>query len=93
MTKTQYFSYQLGSDAANWAWTNLFDPAKVTREICEQEDCLHRCYGTALTANCGTCYDQIFEYAAHLSDPEVQQALKKTCNKCEVPPVEDLALP
>jgi len=82
MTKTQYFSYQLGTGAANWVWKNLFNSTKVTRETCEQEDCLHRCYGTAMTSNCAVCYDQIVYNAAYLNQPKVQQSLKETCNKC-----------
>jgi len=95
MTKTQYFSYSLGSGAANWAWATLFDSTKVTRESCEREDCLHRCYGTAMTANCGQCYDQIDKYAKQglLGHPQVQEALKETCNKCAVPPAADQELP
>ena len=93
MTKTQYFSYSLGSEGAKWAWETLFNSTKVTRETCEDEDCLHRCYGTAMTANCGVCYDTIAKNAKSLNDPDVQQTVKETCHKCEVPPAEDPALP
>ena len=89
MTKTQYFSYQIGTGYADWAWENLFDPAHVTRETCEEEDCLHRCYGTAMTSNCGLCYDYIFTYASQIGVPEVQQLVKEKCNKCKAPPTED----
>lgn len=93
MTKTEYFSYALGSGAAGWAWANIFVPEKVTRESCERVDCLHRCYGTAMTSHCGQCYDYVFKYAAHLSNASVQAQLKEVCGRCEVPAVADPEVP
>lgn len=57
MTKTKRFSYLLGSGGSNFIWANIFDSEKVSKESCEEEDCLHRCYGTAMTSHCAVCYD------------------------------------
>ena len=57
MTKTERFSYLLGTGASNFIWANIFDSEKVSKESCEEEDCLHRCYGTAMTSHCAVCYD------------------------------------
>ena len=93
MTKTQYWSYAIGQGGADWVWANFFDPAHVTRETCEEVDCFHRCYGTAMTANCPICYDTINKEMANLSDPAVQQEILTKCNKCEVPPTADPEVP
>ena len=69
------------------------DPEKVDRASCEQHDCFHRSYGTAMTARCGVCYDQIFKYGKHLRNEKIQEALSGVCGKCEIPPVADPALP
>ena len=69
------------------------DPEKVDRATCEQNDCLHRSFGTDMTAHCGICYDQIFKYRRVLGRAEIQEALKGVCGKCEIPPVADPELP
>ena len=63
MTKTKRFSYLLGERVANFVWANIFDSTKVTKDSCEEADCLHRCHGTAMTSHCAVCYDQILKYA------------------------------
>ena len=93
MNKTKRFSYVLGSRAADFIWTRIMDPEKVDKATCEQEDCLHRAYGTAMTAHCGICYDQIFKYKRALGNSQVQEALRGVCGKCEIPPVADPQAP
>ena len=93
MNKTQRFSYLLGRNVANFIWSKIMDPEKVDRASCEQNDCLHRSYGTDMTANCGICYDQIFNYRRGLGNAQIQEALRGVCGKCEIPPVADPALP
>ena len=58
------------------------DPEKVDRASCEQHDCLHRSYGTAMTAHCGVCYDQIFNYRRVLKKEDIQDALKGVGVRC-----------
>ena len=98
MTKTQLWSYQIGANSPGadvWLWETFFDETRVTRKTCEEQDCFHRCYGTAETAWCGKCYDYINYYASYsqLGNPDVQQELIGLCNKCEVPPTADPEIP
>ena len=88
MTKTARFSYAMNR-GANFVWTKIFDPAKVSREECEKEDCLHRDYGTPMTAHCAVCHDSIFMNKRQLGKPEVQEKLKNICRKCQMPPADD----
>ena len=92
MTKTKRFTYAMGR-AANFVWTKIFDPTKVDPTECADADCLHRDYGTPMTAHCAVCHDSIFKYKRQLGNPEVQQALKDICGKCEMPPVADPEMP
>lgn len=57
MNKTKKFTYALGKRASNFIWTKIFDPTKVDPQSCEAEDCLHRHYGTPMTAHCAVCHD------------------------------------
>ena len=88
MTKTKRFTYAMGR-GANFVWTKIFDPAKVDQQECEKEDCLHRDYGTPMTAHCAVCHDSIFKYKRQLGNTEVQEALKNICGKCVMPPDDD----
>ena len=69
------------------------DPEKVDKASCEQNDCLHRSFGTEMTAHCGICYDQIFKKRRVLGRAQIQEELRGVCGKCEIPPVADPALP
>ena len=92
MNKTTGFSYKLGRNA-NFFWSNFIDPTKVDRAFCEQHDCLHRSYGTAMTAHCGVCFDEIFNAVRGPINAQIKKRLKSVCGKCETPPVADPALP
>ena len=91
MTKTQEFSYNL-KKYANFVWNRILDPEQINREECEANDCLHRCSGTDLFADCALCADNILENAPFRTKKALNK-VKEVCSRCQYPPKQDPAMP
>ena len=56
---------------------------RITREKCEQADCLHPCYGGRGGSVCTLCWRSFMGELQSLSDDEKADI----CNACHVPPL------
>lgn len=92
MTKTQAFSHNM-KRFENLIWNRILDPEQVDRELCEEEDCFHRCSGTDLYADCAMCADTIAQNAKNFNSQRVLNKVRAVCSKCQYPVKPDPAMP
>jgi len=81
MTKTYAFSHTM-KRYEEFIWKRILDPKQVDRELCEEEDCFHRCSGTDLYAHCAMCADNINKFADKFRSQKVLNHVKDVCSKC-----------
>ena len=78
---------------ANFVWNRILDPEQINREECEANDCMHRCSGTDLYADCAICADTILENRSKFRSQKVLNRVREKCSKCQYPPKQDPAMP